>query len=132
MLTQVFRKYLVNCIKISYFLWFSPVVWNSARSKIEFVGEQKRRNVSQGQRVFFSLYVFGMVYHVVAGDAPADLKLQAMAIIPIFVVVLVLTWIWSRQISSLQLFNSLSKFEDYLVRGMYVSACDLVHKIENL
>ncbi|OXA49512.1 hypothetical protein Fcan01_16030 [Folsomia candida] len=91
------------------------VVWNSVRCKIEFVKEKKRKNVAHVQRVVFTLYVLGMVRVVLSEDTSTDHKLQSMAIIPVFVTTLFLAWIWSRHISQLQLFNSLSKFEDHLI-----------------
>ncbi|OXA49221.1 hypothetical protein Fcan01_16025 [Folsomia candida] len=116
MITQIFKSYRVNYIKISCFLWCSPVFWNSARSKIEFVREKKRKNVVHVQRIIFTLYVMGMVRNVISGDASTDVKFQSMAMIPTFVSVMFTMWIWGLDISPSQFFNSLSKFELYLIK----------------
>lgn len=117
MITQAFKGYLVNYIKLSCFFWFSPVSWNTSLSKIEFIREKKRRNVFHVMRAILTLYILGMVWHALDGDSSTDLKLQAVAIIAFFVFILILTWIWSMAVSPVQLFNSFSKFEDYLIKG---------------
>lgn len=56
-----------------------------------------------------------MAWHVQTGGT--DLKLQSTPIIMGFVFALFLTWIWSVEISPVQLFNSLTNFENYLIKG---------------
>lgn len=73
--------------------------------------------ISRCQLVIFTTYVLGMIRWIVGGEGSADLKLQCMAIMPIFGIACLLSWLWEAEIGPVQLFNSIGNMEEGFVNG---------------
>lgn len=117
MITKHFKKHLLNQIKLASFLWLSPYYWDSKHSLIQRIPVGTRFYISCTQMVIYTAYSVGMTYWMICGDGSADLKLQAMTIVLIFVIFALLGWIWRTDIGPVQLLNSTFNMESDLLRG---------------